>query len=287
MPRLRNEPTILPSKNGFTAFNAFEEYGRTSLGELGADLGHLPDDLELMRSLLEDRSSVDLTHHTSTAYGDAGMEFEEEHESNMPVATRSLRKRNAGPTNPYKFDKIKHELTKSMGIDPKDDQVEEALQQEIDGTQSHSGAKRSQNSGGSTAKKAKGSQPKKTTTRARLSSETSCTIFSTEADFARTILHVWLDGFSAGAATVTLDACDNVEKLMDFIAESWEWQYCGGEFHYAVASFSWLDGDSNIILRQNSSQSFKGITHIVENAPIWSKDGGKATCDVKIMVYLQ
>jgi hypothetical protein len=245
---------------------------------------------ELMNDLLRDRPSTRMTTPTPTLDTSLDLDLtldveeDEEEENTMPVATRSLRKRNAAQTNPYKFDKIKHEMTKSTGKAAKDDQ---ALQHKIDGTEQRLTAKRTRDTGGRSTKKAKRSSSNKPDTRSRLSSETSYTIFSTEPDISRTTLQVWLDQFPAGAATVSLEACDSIDKLMDFITESWEWQYCGGEFHYAIASFPWLDHELNILLRPNSAESFKGIIRAVENAPMWSRNGDKATCNVKIMVYLQ
>lgn len=167
---------------------------------------------------------------------------ERKEEEKTPASSRSLRRRTIQQTHPYKFDKIKHDMTKSSGTVALADEVEDVIQEEIQSSQKPNARKKARLSiGSSKGRKAKaatsgGQKPK----RRRSGSLLSIASSAASPEFERTTLKIWLDGFKDAAAPISLSKVNDVDQLIGFIVQNWEWKFEGQKFSYATASFPWL-----------------------------------------------
>ncbi|KIX97033.1 uncharacterized protein Z520_07147 [Fonsecaea multimorphosa CBS 102226] len=207
------------------------------------------------------------------------------------VPERNLRKRTLQQTNPYKFDKHRHQLSRKTGRAANSKKVEKAVKEEIDVTGKQLTTKKLRVSSGDSAKALtlmKQAPDNRNRSKSVCSVTPSPEIYPGNVfDLARTTLRVRLDGFPGGAATlITLGECEDNDKLIDFILKSWEWKFKGAGFSHAVVSFPWLSKQSNILLRPGLTESFQGMVTEIENAPVWT-EGGHARCDIEVTVYLQ
>ena len=209
-------------------------------------------------------------------------------------AERKLRDRSVQQTNPYKFDKFKHNLQKT-GRQSDTKKVQRAMQEEMREAQNQSSRNKARvfNSRSTNVKPATTISTKETATKARrsesvLSMPTSPNYDEHRPGFdpARVSLRVRLDGFAGAAAPVTLKDCGDMEQLMEFIVSAWQWRFGSSHFSYAVASFPWLNEKSNILLRAGLTDSFRGLVTEVERAPTWAQ-GERTRCEVDVTVYLQ
>ncbi|KIW44526.1 uncharacterized protein PV06_02987 [Exophiala oligosperma] len=205
--------------------------------------------------------------------------------------SRSLRKRTVQQTNPYKFDKYQHTISRKSGHSADSEDVEEAVYEEIEMTQTRLSSKnKSKASTAANKRKLNATPSKKNGKRRRFSSNASVTAEDNQVnsfDPARVTLKVWLDGFPAAGAPTTLFACGDVEGLFDFIVKSWGWSFEGARIRYAIISFPWLSEESNILLRPGLRESFTKMVSEVEKAECWKSGGDEASCEIKITVYLQ
>ncbi|KAI1610332.1 hypothetical protein EDD36DRAFT_467401 [Exophiala viscosa] len=206
-------------------------------------------------------------------------------------STRALRRRNINQVMPYKYDKHQHHLTRAIGKTADADLIEEAVQDEIESSQRRSTRKKPRISAGSTKSNSKNPSSKQSNNQRRgspsaASSARSEKVILVGPDLAKVTLKIWLDGFLAGAIPTTLEDCDSLEALMDFITTSWGWAFNGASFHHAIISFPWLTQDANILLRPELKHTFENMMNEVEIAPVWAEKGEKATCEIKILVYL-
>lgn len=207
-------------------------------------------------------------------------------------STRSLRKRNINQVMPYKYDKHQHHLTTRTGKAADAELVEEAVQDEIETTQRRSARKKPRTSVGSTTCSSKtrsskqGNKQRRRSTSAASSTTTEKVVIA-RPDLAKVTLRVWLENFQGAAIPTTLKECNTLEKLMDFITTSWGWNFSGASFHHAIISFPWLSQNANILLRPELKHTFEKMMDEVENAPVWTEKGEKATCEIKIVVYLK
>ncbi|KAK5236615.1 hypothetical protein LTR47_002566 [Exophiala xenobiotica] len=204
---------------------------------------------------------------------------------------RSLRKRSLRQTNPFMFDKYEHNLTNKTGRAADAEDVEEAVQEDIQKTQTRlSSTKKSRTSTRSTKRKAKSSLPKQSSKRRRSDSVTSSLAPENHNEAiafnpASVTLKVWRDGFPAAGAPTTLQACDDEDKLFDFMTKSWGWSFNDEFIRYAIISFPWLTESSNILLRPELKESFDKMVEEATKAPVWKKGAG-ASCEINITVYL-
>ncbi|EXJ64568.1 hypothetical protein A1O7_00905 [Cladophialophora yegresii CBS 114405] len=229
----------------------------------------------------------------STDHSDSEDEDSTDEKGDHFPTERNLRKRTVQQTNPFKFDKHKH-IAQKTGQQINTKKIENKVKQEIEGTQKEPVKKRARvSSGSSTKNKAKASASRdQSASKARRSSSILSTTVSPEAssdhdfDPARTILRVRLDGFADAAAPIPLIQCDGLDKLMDFIIDSWRWRFNGDRFSYAIASFPWLSDKSNILLRPGMDASFQLMMTEIEHAPMWT-EGYRTSCFVDVTVYVQ
>ncbi|KAL6244636.1 hypothetical protein RBB50_008164 [Rhinocladiella similis] len=207
-------------------------------------------------------------------------------------STRSLRKRTVQQTNPYKFDKYKHTISSKTGHSADSEDVEDAVYEEIEMTQTRLSSKKKQ-SRASTAgnkRKPKARPLKQNSKRRRFTSSASVTAEDSKVstfDPGRVTLKVWLDGFPAAGAPTTLLASGDVDSLFDFIVKSWGWSFDGASIRYAVISFPWLSEESNILLRPGLRESFTKMVSEIEKADCWKSGEDEASCEIKITVFLQ
>ena len=200
--------------------------------------------------------------------GDGAEESEDE-----SLPERPLRKRTLKQKNPFKFDKHQHQAQKT-GKGSTTKNIEKAVKEEIVGTQRKPPKKKARTSGSSAGIVATKAKAKKSS------------IDKPVFDPAKVTLRVRLDGFAGGAAPITLERCSDIKKLMDFIIDSWDWNFNGGRFSHAIASFPWLDADSNIVFRPGFEDSFQDMVTKAGNAPIWT-EGDNARCEVDVTVYVR
>ncbi|EXJ79597.1 hypothetical protein A1O3_07876 [Capronia epimyces CBS 606.96] len=205
---------------------------------------------------------------------------------------RALRKRTIQQTYPFKFEKYRHNLVKSIGKSVEVQTIEEAVQHEIGDTPPQSARKKARLSATasertSTSIAKRGQSYRCRSASVEIGGSLTKLIGSSGYDPTRTTLRVWLEGFPGASTPTTLKDCDNVEKLMDFIISSWEWSFNARAFHYAIVTFPRLTADSNILIRPGMTDSFRKMVDEIENSPVWAEEGAKATCEVKITVYLQ
>jgi hypothetical protein len=234
------------------------------------------------------RSLQTATEHSDTEDDDSADE-----KGDLIPTEHNLRKRTLQQTNPFKFDKHKH-LAQKTGQHTNTKKIENEVQQEIEGSQKQPVKKKARVSGGSATKNKSSASVSRShsTSKARPPSSVPFATASPEADNnddfdpARTVLRVRLDGFAGAAAPIPLIQCDGIDKLMDFIVDSWEWSFNGKLFSYAVASFSWLSDKSNILLRPGMEASFQLMVSEIEHAPVW-REGHHAKCEVDVTVYVQ
>lgn len=144
---------------------------------------------------------------------------------------RALRKRTIQQTHPFKFEKHQHNLAKSKGTDVEVEAVEQAVQREL--TPQQPVSKRARKT--TTTPNAKSGELRRSVSLGN--GGASGQLMLSESKAARTTLRIWLEGFPSASAPTTLEDCDNVDSLVDFIVQSWEWSFDGKAFHYAIASF--------------------------------------------------
>jgi hypothetical protein len=187
------------------------------------------------------------------------------------------------------FDKHEHTITNKTGKAADAEDVEEAVQEDIHKTQTRlSSTKKSRTSTRSTKRKARSSTSQRNKQR-RSDSITSSLALENHNEAiafnpASVTLKVWRDGFPAAGAPTTLQACDDKDKLFDFMTKSWGWSFNDDSIRYAIISFPWLTERSNILLRPELKESFEKMVEEAKKAPIWNKGG--ASCEINITVYL-
>ncbi|KIV80733.1 hypothetical protein PV11_08216 [Exophiala sideris] len=219
---------------------------------------------------------------------------EDDSKTNDTVArapTRALRKRNINQVLPYKYDKHQHQLTKTIGKTADADLIEEAVQDEIESTQRRSARKRPRTSAGSTKSNSKVPSSRRGNRQRRRSPSAASSVASEKLtparpNLAKVTLRIWLENFTAASIPTTLKDCDSLETLINFITTSWGWAFNGASFHHAIISFPWLSQNANILLRPELKHTFEKMINEVENAPVWGEKGEDATCEIKIVVYL-
>lgn len=241
-----------------------------------------------IRSL--NNGAIDLDKGTSTECDDTAEDDLADDDDEQASTERTLRKRTVQQTHPFKFDKHNHNAQKA-GRTATTKKIEKEVQQEVKGTWQDKGHV-SRSSAAQNKRKASTSSKQGAHSKRRSSSSVSKTA-SPEADDhdhesvfdpAKTTFIVRLDGFASAAAAVSLKECNQVDGLMDFIRENWEWRYNGAVFSYAIASFSWLNDTANIILRPGTKTNFDRVVSEAERAPAWAAG---EHCDIEVTVYLQ
>lgn len=211
-------------------------------------------------------------------------------DESQEVPPRELRKRNIRQVNPYKYDKHQHQLATTTGKAVNTEVVEEAVQDEIDSVQRSTARKKARTSSASTRGRGKANR---SAAKQRDKGRRSSSIVSSAApeadahDPASVTLRVWLDGFPGGSAPTTLEDCDSLDKLIDFILKSWGWNFAGGTLSYAIVSFPWLDDTGNILVRKGLEDSFRQMVSEIESAPIWADKGNQERCEVNVTVFLR
>ncbi|EHY54532.1 hypothetical protein HRR83_004346 [Exophiala dermatitidis] len=233
------------------------------------------------RRLQKRNASLRDSTATSAHAGDAA---EEE------VPTRGLRKRSVQQTHPFTYEKHQHVLAAKTGKPVDVGIVEEAVQQEKEIIPQQPVQKKARKSTVSPKRapvlnveatkleKVSSSKVKPASTELRTTGEYNP---------ARTTLRVWLNGFANASVPTTLKDCDSLDKLIQFIVDSWEWCFEGKVFHYAIISFPWLTGRENLLIRPGLQDSFRKMVSEVESFPGWATADGNTMCEVEIMVYLQ
>ncbi|KIV88471.1 hypothetical protein PV10_08154 [Exophiala mesophila] len=222
---------------------------------------------------------------------------------------RKLRGRTLQQLKPFQFDKVQHNLnTKGQVVD--DRKMEEIMEQSLEkDRQTRSTGKRSRRLSSEQGPEVKGPEEgkaqgvvkidagdtadkrRKVDNQQRARSVSSTTLSCSEllddpSRRDRTVLKVWLDGFSGGAAPFPLNQCQEVGTFVDRIIKAWDWQFNGAKFSYAIATFPWLTEDANIVIRTGMTESLQNLMDEVDRAPVWA-EGKQARCEVKVTIYVE
>lgn len=208
-----------------------------------------------------------------------------------PPSSRSLRRRTVQQTHPYIFELMQHNLAKSTGVPAMPDELEDAVQEVIDSTPKEKIRKKARLSTGAKKKRKSTKGNSKTPNPKRRRSESLLSVTSSVAspDFDKTTLQIWLNGFSDGAAPVTLNKVSDVDELVGVIVQSWGWKFEGQNFSHAIASFPWLSDQSNILIRTGMGESFQKLMQEVTMAPVWAEESEDRAryCEVKVTVFVK
>lgn len=208
-----------------------------------------------------------------------------------PPSSRSLRRRTIQQTHPYIFEKMRHNWAKSTGVLAMPDELEDAVEHVINSAPKGKIRKQARLSTGSKKKRKSTRGNNKTPNPKRHRSESLLSVTSSVAspDFDRTTLQIWLNGFSDGAAPVTLNKVTDVDELVRVIIQSWGWKFEGQDFSHAIVSFPWLSDQSNILIRTGMGESFQKMMQEVTTAPVWAEasEDRARYCEVKVTVFVK
>jgi hypothetical protein len=233
-----------------------------------------------LRKLQTDMNDMPMTKDKSDEESEGESEDNSDLDNVDHRAQRNLRERSVRQTNPYKFDKHTHKSQKS-GKNTSVARIAKEVKREVQQIQRL--PKKKQRTTPAKSKTAAGGNQTSNTPRSSSVLSINSSIDEQQtSDPAKVTLRVRLDGFNAAATRTTLEKCDDIEKLITFIHDSWEWQFSGGEFSHAVVSFPWLSDASNILLRHSFHDSFQGMVDEINKS-----GSGQVQYEIDVTAFLR